>query len=68
MQGDEAEKWQRFVELRRPEQMKQWAQAAGLKQFEVMGKGAISCEDERTGQGVWILFEKEAQEASQPSQ
>ncbi len=63
MQGDEAEKWTRFVELRRPEQMKQWAQAAGLKQFEVMGKGAISCEDERTGQGVWILFGKKAQEA-----
>ena len=63
MQGDEAEKWTRFVELRRPEQMQQWGDAAGLPEFKVMGKGAISSEDERTGQGVWILFEKKAQDA-----
>ena len=68
MQGDEAEKWKRFVELRRPELMKQWAQAAGLEQFEVMGKGAISAEDQRTGQGVWILFEKKAKVVSRPHQ
>ena len=24
MKGDEAEKWKRFVELRRPEQMQKW--------------------------------------------
>ena len=41
MQGEEAEKWKRFVELRRPEQMRRWAQDAGLKEFEVMGAGAI---------------------------
>jgi ubiquinone/menaquinone biosynthesis C-methylase UbiE len=63
MQGDEAEKWQRFVELRRPEQMKQWAKQAGLEEFEVMGRGAISCQDERTGQGVWLLFQKRAKGA-----
>ena len=57
MQGEEAEKWKRFVELRRPEQMK-WAQAAGLTDFQVMGKGAISAEDARAGQGVWLLFHK----------
>jgi len=56
--GDDAEKWQRFVELRRPEQMKQWAEAAGLGDAVVMGKGAISAEDARVGQGVWLLLEK----------
>ncbi len=58
MTGDEAEKWQRFVELRRPEQMQEWAENAGLKQYQIMGRGAISAEDERVGQGVWIMFEK----------
>ena len=64
MQGDEAEKWKRFVELRRPEQMKKWAQEAGLPQFEVMGTGAISSDDKRVGQGVWLLFEKIAEKAA----
>jgi SAM-dependent methyltransferase len=67
MQGDEAEKWKRFVELRRPEQMKEWAKGAGLHEFEVMGMGAISSEDKRTGQGVWILFEKKTVAACNPT-
>ena len=58
MNGDEAEKWKRFVELRRPEQMKKWAQDAGLPDFCVMGEGAISAGDARVGQGVWLLFTK----------
>jgi len=58
MEGEEAEKWQKFVELRRPEQMHRWAEAAGLPDFEVLGKGAISADDPRVGQGVWLLFEK----------
>jgi len=58
MEGEEAEKWQRFVELRRPEQMKAWAEAAGLSDYTVMGEGAISAADRRVGQGVWILFAK----------
>jgi SAM-dependent methyltransferase len=62
IQGDEAEKGRRFVELRSPEQMKQWAKEAGLHEFEVMGEGAISSQDERTGQGVWLLFEKKPKE------
>jgi SAM-dependent methyltransferase len=60
MEGDEAEKWKRFVELRRPERMREWAEDAGLADFTVMGRGAISAEDERVGQGVWLLFEKKA--------
>ena len=67
MQGEQAEKWTRFVELRRPEQMKLWGDAAGLREFQVMGKGAISSEDKRTGQGVWILFEKKAEAVSNPT-
>jgi len=58
LQGEEAEKWQRFVELRRPAQMTIWAEDAGLPHFEVMGQGAISAEDPRVGQGVWLLFGK----------
>lgn len=58
LHGDEAEKWQRFVALREPEQMKKWATDAGLRDFEVMGKGAISADDPRVGQGVWLVFEK----------
>jgi SAM-dependent methyltransferase len=61
MQGEEAERWRRFVELRRPEQMRQWATEAGLKDFTVMGEGAISAADTRVGQGVWLLFEKRAE-------
>ena len=62
MQGDEAEKWKRFVELRRPELMRSWAEEAELPQFEIMGKGAISAEDQRVGQGEWIVFEKTGSE------
>lgn len=58
MEGDNAEKWKKFVELRRPEQMNEWAVTAGLPEFQVMGNGAISAEDDRVGQGVWLLFEK----------
>jgi ubiquinone/menaquinone biosynthesis C-methylase UbiE len=58
MQGEEAEKWKRFVELRRPEQMRKWAEAAGLRDFQVLGQGAISADDAQVGQGVWLLFEK----------
>ncbi|MBN2024422.1 MAG: class I SAM-dependent methyltransferase [Pirellulales bacterium] len=62
LEGDEAERGKRFVALRRPEQMKAWAIAAGLPSFTVMGKGAISADDPRVGQGVWLMFEKKADE------
>ena len=42
MGGDEAEKWEQFVALRYPEQMRQWAENAKIPQYEIMGKGAIS--------------------------
>jgi ubiquinone/menaquinone biosynthesis C-methylase UbiE len=58
LQGEKAEKWKRFVELRRPEQMEKWAKEAKLPGFTVMGKGAISADDPRVGQGVWVIFEK----------
>ncbi|MFW6170777.1 MAG: class I SAM-dependent methyltransferase [Planctomycetota bacterium] len=59
MQGEDAEKWKRFVELRRPEKMRQWAEAAELPAFKIMGQGAISAEDERVGQGAWLQFTKQ---------
>jgi SAM-dependent methyltransferase len=58
MEGNNSEKWKKFVRLRRPEQMRQWAEGAGLPEFQIMGKGAISADDERVGQGVWLRFEK----------
>ncbi|MCY2991464.1 MAG: class I SAM-dependent methyltransferase [Planctomycetota bacterium] len=67
LQGDEAEKWKRFVELRRPEQMRKWAEAAGLCEFDVFGRGALSADDEKVGQGVWLLFQKKRPAAVEPS-
>lgn len=67
MEGAEAEKWKRFVELRRPEQMQAWAEQAGLREFQVMGQGAISDADRRVGQGVWLLFEKHAEGTGEPA-
>lgn len=58
MRGEDAEKWKRFVELRQPQQMRQWVEAAELPAFQIMGQGAISAEDERVGQGVWLRFTK----------
>lgn len=66
VQGDEAEKWKHFVELRRPEQMKRWAEEAGLRNFEVLGRGAISADDPRVGQGVWLLLQKPTERPAQP--
>lgn len=66
LQGDEAEKWKRFVELRRPEKMREWADAAGLRGFSVAGKGALSADDSKVGQGVWLWFTKGEQTAAQP--
>ncbi len=60
LQGEQAEKWKRFVELRRPEQVQKWANEAKLPKFTVMGKGAVSADDPRVGQGVWLVFEKES--------
>jgi len=65
MEGDDSEKWKEFIRLRRPEQMREWAESAGLPEFQVMGKGAISAEDERVGQGVWLLFEKKPETTTQ---
>ena len=57
LEGEDAEKWKRFVELRRPERLRGWAEAAGLADFHLAGKGAISA-DPKVGQGVWLWFTK----------
>jgi ubiquinone/menaquinone biosynthesis C-methylase UbiE len=61
LKGDEAEKWKQFVELRRPEKLRAWAEAAGLTDFDLAGKGAISADDPKVGQGVWLWFTKQEQ-------
>ena len=58
LKGKDAGKWKRFVELRRPETLREWATQAQLPQFEVAGEGALSADDPRTGQGVWLWFTK----------
>jgi len=58
LEGRDAAKWKRFIELRRPEVMRRWAESAGLKNYELAGKGAISADDPRVGQGVWLWFTK----------
>jgi len=65
LEGEESQKWRHFVKMRRPEQMKAWAQAAALPDYTVMGHGALSAADRRVGQGVWILLEKPS-EPSRP--
>jgi SAM-dependent methyltransferase len=59
LEGEEADKWQRFVDLRRPEKLRESAEAAGLSGFEVAGKGALSADDPKVGQGVWLWFTKQ---------
>jgi len=59
LEGEDGEKWKRFVELRRPEKLRQWATQAELPRFEVAGKGALSAGDPKTGQGVWLWFTKQ---------
>lgn len=61
MDGSEAEQWRRFIQLRRPQQMRRWAQEAGLPEAQVMGDGAVSAADARVGQGVWLRFEKKTE-------
>ena len=68
MSGDEAEKGKQFVEIRRPEQMQAWAEKAKVPDFQVLGKGAISAEDKRVGQGVWLLIEKKGTTQPGPKQ
>ena len=58
LSGDEAKKWKLFVELRRPKQMRKWAEKAGLSNFHVAGRGAICADDPDVGQGVWLWFTK----------
>lgn len=62
LEGEEAEKWKKFVELRDPEKLRQWADAAGLSEFELAGKGALSADDLKVGQGVWLWFTKQGPE------
>ena len=61
LEGDEAEKWKRFVELRRPKKLREWAEAAGLANFNLAGKGAIFADDPKVGQGVWLWFTNQEQ-------
>jgi SAM-dependent methyltransferase len=62
LDGEHAEKWKRFVALRRPEQMHVWASRAKLPNFEIAGKGAVSADDPKVGQGVWLWFTKQQPE------
>jgi len=64
LRGGDAEEWERFVALRRPEQLRKWAEAAALPDVQIMGKGAVSADDPRVGQGVWLLLKKRQETAA----
>ena len=57
MQGEDAEKMRLFVELPAPTDRNLGTRSTAAP-YEVMGGGAISAEDTRVGQGVWLLMEK----------
>ena len=59
LKGEDADRWARFVELRRPEKMRNWATQAKIPDFKVAGKGALSADDPQVGQGVWLWFTKQ---------
>jgi ubiquinone/menaquinone biosynthesis C-methylase UbiE len=48
-----------FQEVRSREAFQQWAQEAGLEDFEVVGEAALPEDDPDTGLGLWLIFEKE---------
>jgi len=53
------ERKKHFIEVRRPETFRRWAEDAKLPNFEVVGKGAFSAAEPRAGQGIEIMFTKE---------
>jgi SAM-dependent methyltransferase len=65
LEGEDRERWERFVDVRRPEQMRSWAQDAGIPEFDVLGQGALAQDDGQVGQGVWLRFQKESHVACQ---
>jgi SAM-dependent methyltransferase len=47
-----------FARLRNPETFRQWARKAGIKDFKVIGHGALPADDPRAGCGIWVIFTK----------
>jgi ubiquinone/menaquinone biosynthesis C-methylase UbiE len=47
-----------FAHLRDPKTFRQWAENAGISDFEVIGHGALPPDDPRAGSGVWLRFTK----------
>ncbi len=47
-----------FVRLRDPDTIDQWAKDAGIRDFEVIGHGAVPPDDPRAGSGTWLRFTK----------
>ena len=58
LESEEAEKWKGFAELRRPEQMRQWAKVAGLANCEIAGKGGAISTVDRSWAGSMALVHK----------
>ena len=53
-----SEATKRFRRLRSPETFRQWAEKAGLPDFEVIGHGGLGPDDPRAGKGIWLRFSK----------
>ncbi|MFO8008202.1 MAG: class I SAM-dependent methyltransferase [Candidatus Brocadiia bacterium] len=48
-----------FREVRSRAVFQQWAEGAGLEDFEVIGEAALPEDDPDTGLGLWLIFERE---------
>ena len=53
--GDSEERAAAPVE---PMTFQQWAEAAGLSNFKVIGQGSLPPKDPRVASGIWLIFSK----------
>jgi ubiquinone/menaquinone biosynthesis C-methylase UbiE len=51
-----SESTKRFRRLRNPDTFRQWAEKAGVPDFQVVGQGGLPPDDPRAGKGIWLRF------------
>jgi len=61
--GPEAAK--EFAEARSPETFRRLAEEAHLPGFTVTGEGGLGTEDNNTGMGIWLQFEKKEEDVNE---
>jgi SAM-dependent methyltransferase len=48
-----------FPRLRHPKTFRKWGEDAGIREFEVIGRGASSGKEHCGGRGIWLRFTKQ---------